>query len=117
MVTDLENIVFVGFNKHVAALNRNTGELVWSWKAPKASGPYVSMLLVNECQLIVSAGGYTYCLDPMRGEQRWLNELKGFGTGVTSIVAMDRHNPHDPLVAAAADEATRSRSAAAASGG
>ncbi|MHC4560115.1 MAG: hypothetical protein ACYTFW_20215 [Planctomycetota bacterium] len=116
MVTDLDNIVFVGFNRRVAALHRNTGELVWKWKAPHASGPYVSMLLLNERQLIVSIGGYTYCLDPIRGEQRWFNELKGLGTGVASIVALGKHNPHDSL-AAAADQAARSQAAAGAAAG
>ena len=75
------------------------------------------MLLLNERQLIVSIGGYTYCLDPIRGEQRWFNELKGLGTGVASIVALGKHNPHDSLLAAAADQAARSHAAAGAAAG
>ncbi|MHC4401354.1 MAG: hypothetical protein ACYTG0_16905 [Planctomycetota bacterium] len=111
MATDLNNIVFMGFNRHVVALESNTGEIVWDWKAPKGSG-YVSLLLLDGRRLIASVNGYTYCLDPLTGEQHWFNALKGFGTGVTSIVALDKHNPHDPLVAAAAADAAAAAAAA-----
>ena len=111
MRTDLESLVFVGFNSRVAALDRNTGEIVWDWRAPTGRG-YVSLLLLDERQLIASVSGYTYCLDPLTGEQHWFNELKGFGSGVTSIVALDKHNPHDPLVAAAAADAAAAAAAA-----
>lgn len=110
---ELGDIVFVGFNSRAAALNRNTGEIVWRWKAPQPFRGYVSMLMLNEEQLVVSVNGYTYCLDPLTGGQRWYNELAGFGTGVASIVALDKHNPLDPTVAAAAS----ANAAAAASAG
>jgi outer membrane protein assembly factor BamB len=110
MEMGLNNVVFVGFNSRVAALDRKTGEILWNWKSPKGSG-YVSLLLLDGQQLIASVCGYTYCLDPSTGEQHWFNELKGFGVGVASIVALDKNNPHDQLLAAAtADAAARSRS-------
>jgi outer membrane protein assembly factor BamB len=108
MVTDLDRVVFVGLNARVAALDRRTGETVWEWRAPKPRSGYVTLLLLDDRQLIVSVEGYTYCLHPRTGEQQWVNELKGFGTGVTSIVALDRHNPHDVLVAAASADAASS---------
>jgi outer membrane protein assembly factor BamB len=114
MIADLDRIVFVGLNGRVAALDRRTGDVVWKWKSPKRMGGYVSLLLLDERQLIVAVDGYTYCLHPRTGEQQWVNELKGFGTGVTSIVAMGRYNPHDSLVAAAAETASRSSPASAA---
>jgi len=116
MATDLNSFVFVGLNARVAALDRNTGETVWQWRAPKPRSGYVSLLLLNDRQLIASVEGYTYCLDPRTGEQRWVNELAGFGTGVTSIVALGRHNPHDALVAAASADAASHSAATAASG-
>ena len=86
MATDVNNLVFVGLNSRVAALNQDTGTLVWQWRATTPrSGGYVSLLLLDDTRLIVSVNGYTYCLDPRTGEQRWYNELKGFGSGVTSI--------------------------------
>jgi outer membrane protein assembly factor BamB len=115
MVTDLDRVVFVGLNARVAALDRHTGATVWEWRAPKPRSGYVSLLLLDERQLIASVVGYTYCLHPRTGQQQWVNELTGFGTGVTSIVALGRHNPHDMLVAAASADAARAASATTAS--
>ncbi len=113
MAEDLNRIVFVGLNGRVAALDRNTGIIIWKWRAPQPSRGYVSLLLLDERQLIASINGYTYCLDPRSGEERWFNELTGFGCGVTSIVALDKHNPHGLLVAAAATDAAAASGAGA----
>ena len=78
---------------------------MWEWRSPKPRNGYVSLLLLDERQLIASVNGYTYCLHPRTGQQQWVNELKGFGTGVTSIVASGRYNPHDVLLAAASADA------------
>jgi outer membrane protein assembly factor BamB len=80
------DLVFVGFNKRVCALNRDTGELAWSWKAPEGSG-YV-VLLYDSDRLIASVQGYTYCLDPATGEQMWSNPLKGMGLGVPCLASI-----------------------------
>lgn len=101
MSTKTNNLVYVGFNSRVAALDRDTGQIAWEWKAPNGRG-YVSMLLVDERRLIVSVIGYTYSLDALTGEQQWFNGLPGFGSGVASIVALNNNNPLDSLVAAAA---------------
>jgi hypothetical protein len=112
MAADPNNVLFVGLNSRVAALDRNTREIVWQWRAPKPkSGGYVSLLFLDQQRLIASVNGYTYCLDPQTGEQHWSNELTGFGSGVASIVALDKHNPHDPLVAAAAASAAAATAA------
>jgi len=60
------------------------------------------MLLVDDHHLIVSVIGYTYSLNPLTGEQQWYNGLSGFGSGVASILALNKNNPLDSLVAAAA---------------
>lgn len=95
------NLVYVGFNSRVAALDRDTGRIVWQWKAPNGRG-YVSMLLMEEHHLIVSVIGYTYSLNALTGEQQWYNGFSGFGSGVASIVALNSNNPLDSFVAAAA---------------
>jgi outer membrane protein assembly factor BamB len=105
MATNVNSLVFVGLNGRAAALNCYSGATEWTWRAPKPSAGYVSLLLLNDQQLIVSVEGYTYCLDPRTGAERWANDLPGFGVGVTSIVALDRHNPHDVVVAAASADA------------
>ena len=107
MITEQNNLVYIGFNSRVAALNKYTEKIVWNWKAPKGSG-HVSILLLDDNQLIVSVVGYTYSLDALTGKQLWSNELSGFGAGVASIVSRNASNPHDSLVAAASADAEQS---------
>lgn len=83
----LEDLVYVGFNSRICALDRYTGELVWDWKSRKGSG-FVSLLLDGD-RLIVSVQGYTYCLDPIYGQEVWFNPLKGKGLGVPSMVSVN----------------------------
>jgi outer membrane protein assembly factor BamB len=105
-MTHSDNLVFVGLNSRVAALDRNTGQTQWQWRAPKPhSGGYVSLLPLNSQQLIVSVNGYTYCLDPRTGAQVWANDLPGFGSQVASIAAAGMHTPHTPSLGAAATDA------------
>jgi len=61
----VNKLIFVGFNSRVAALDRDSGALIWQWTSPRGSG-YVTLLLDGDC-LIVSVVGYTYCLDPATG--------------------------------------------------
>ena len=82
----LDQLIFVGFNSRVAALHRETGETVWQWKSPKGMG-YTTILLDGD-RLIVSVQGYTYCLDPLSGQQWWFNGLPGMGTGVSSLASV-----------------------------
>src|ERR1700745_3647945 len=105
----LRNIVFTGFNSYVVALDQNTGEMLWDWKSQKGSG-YVSLLLNDDQHLIVSVSGYTYCLDPGTGRQRWFNELSGYGVGVASIVSYGKQSSVQSLMAAAAEEAAAASS-------
>jgi len=109
----IKNLVFVGFNSRVLALDRETGDGVWSWQAPKPkNGGYVTLLLDGD-RLIVSVIGYLYCLDPATGELLWSNDTKGCGTGVTSIVSVRGQSSHDVLAGAAATDAQRQNAAAA----
>lgn len=109
-----QDLVFIGFNSQVIALDRDSGELAWSWQAPKPKrGGYVTLLLDDD-RLIVSVNGYMYCLLPRTGEQIWSNELKGFGTGVASIASVRGHSLHH-LAAIAAAQAEQAAANAAAS--
>ncbi len=89
---EIAEIVYIGFAKHVVALDRATGTLVWQWKIPR--GRAYPAILVDGSQLFVSAMGYTYCLDPYTGRIIWENELSGLGTGVACIATVSSHtNP------------------------
>ena len=105
-MSELDNLVFVGLNSRVAALDRKTGQMQWQWRAAKPhSGGYVSLLPLNSQQLIVSVNGYTYCLDPRTGAQVWANDLPGFGSQVASLATAGTHTQPHPSLGAAATEA------------
>ena len=61
----VEQLIFVGLNGYAVALNRETGEIVWSNNQMKSG--YVTLLLDFD-RLIVSTNGYIYCLDPLTGK-------------------------------------------------
>ncbi|HEV3137228.1 MAG TPA: PQQ-binding-like beta-propeller repeat protein [Pirellulales bacterium] len=82
---DLADLVFVGFNSRVAALDRHSGELVWKWKSPKGGG-FAAVLLDGD-RLIVSMQGYTYCLNPLSGDSLWFNPLTGMGVGLPCLAS------------------------------
>lgn len=97
--------LFVAFNRHVCALDKERGELVWKWKAPHAG--YIT-LLCEAGKLFVAVHGYMYALDPATGDLLWDNEMKGFGIGVTSLATLGHASPTHP-VHAAASEASKQR--------
>jgi len=105
----LDDIVFVGFNKQVIALDRYNGTKIWDWKSPKGNG-FPTMLLDGD-RLIVSVSGYTYCLEPTTGAVVWGNELKGYGVGIACL-ASSRGSSLSGQAAATA-QAQRQRAAAA----
>jgi len=109
---EIEDLLFVGFNRYVVALSRATGELVWDWKAPTGTG-FVTLLMDYD-RLFVSVQGYTYCLDPLSGEQLWYNPLKGYGTGVASLATV-WSNTQSAIMGEA--QASAQRTAAATSAG
>ena len=102
------DLVFSGFNRRVAALDRRTGQIVWQWRAPKGSA-YVSLLLEPDL-LIVAVNGYMYGLDPRTGAQRWFNPMTGFGTGVTALVSPNAISSASVTAAAAQIAARQSDS-------
>ena len=104
-IDKLENLIFVGLNGYAVALDRDTGEIVWS-NNEMHSG-YVTLLLDGD-QLIVSTNGYIYCLDPLTGEILWNNPLKGYGMGApTSLISVRGQSSQAVLQQAAAVEAAR----------
>ena len=82
----VEQLIFVGLNGYAVALDRDTGEIVWSNNDLKSGA--VTLLLDGD-RLIVSTGGYLFCLDPLTGKQRWDNPLKGYGVAApTALVSV-----------------------------
>lgn len=84
-IRNLDSLVYVGFNSKIAAVDRDGGDVVWTWKSPKGSG--IVALLVDGDRLIASVQGYTYCLDPLTGQQLWNNPLSGMGIGLPCLAS------------------------------
>jgi outer membrane protein assembly factor BamB len=83
----IDHLVFVGLNGYALALDRDTGQIVWS-NNQMHSG-YVTLLLDGD-RLIVSTSGYLYCLDPLTGQILWHNPLTGYGFGAPTSLASVR---------------------------
>ena len=89
---NIDRLIFVGFNGYALALDRDTGEVVWSNNHMKSG--YVALLLDGD-RLIASTNGYMYCLDPRSGEILWHNPLTGYGVGQPTMVSVRGQNaPH-----------------------
>jgi outer membrane protein assembly factor BamB len=108
----VEDLIFVGLNGYAVALNRDTGEIVWSNDQMKSG--YVTLLLDFD-RLIVSTNGYIYCLDPLTGNIQWHNPLKGYGVGAPASLVSVRGQTSQTVIeqaaAAAAAAATASHGA------
>jgi outer membrane protein assembly factor BamB len=101
----VDQLIFVGLNGYALALDRDTGEIVWSNNQMKSG--YVSLLLDGD-RLIVSTNGYMYCLDPLTGEVLWHNPLTGYGMGApTHLVSVRGQSSQTQIQQAAAAEAAR----------
>jgi outer membrane protein assembly factor BamB len=87
MTMSFENLVFVGLNGYVLALDRKTGEIAWSNNNLRSG--YVTLLLDGD-RLVASTNGYIYCLDPLTGEVIWHNPLKGYGMGAPTALCSVR---------------------------
>ena len=108
---NVEDLIFVGLNGYAVALNRDTGEIVWSNDQMKSG--YVTLLLDFD-RLIVSTNGYIYCLDPLTGNIQWHNPLKGYGVGAPASLVSVRGQTSQTVIeqaAAAAAEAAASHGA------
>jgi outer membrane protein assembly factor BamB len=102
----VDQLIFVGLNGRAAALDRETGTIVWCNK--KMRGGYVTLLL-DQDRLIVSTNGYLYCLDPLSGEILWHNPMKGFGLGTPTSLVSVRGASSQCLVEQAAKRETDQR--------
>jgi outer membrane protein assembly factor BamB len=81
----VDDLVFVGFNNKVFALNRGNGEVVWRWASPQLAG--APMILLDGDRVIAGLNGYLYCLDALSGAELWTNPMKGEGMGITALAS------------------------------
>jgi outer membrane protein assembly factor BamB len=102
---NIDQLIFVGLRGYVLALDRDSGEIVWSNDKLKSG---LTTLLLDGDRLIASTNGYLYCLDPLTGQIVWQNPLKGYGMGVTDLMSVRGKGPRAtiPQAAAAAAQAS-----------
>jgi outer membrane protein assembly factor BamB len=105
----IENLIFVGLNGWAVALDRDTGEIVWSNDKMRTGD--VTLLLDGD-RLIVSTNGYLYCLDPLTGRIFWEQPLRGYRTGIAALCSV-RGGSSDQTTIAQTHAADARRRAAA----
>src|SRR3954451_16931440 len=105
----VDDLVFVGLNGYALALNRESGEIVWSNNKLKSG--YVTLLLDGD-RLIVSTNGYIFCLDPLTGTVLWSNRMTGYGGGAPTSLISVRGQGSQVLIQQAAEATGRAAQAA-----
>jgi len=110
----IDQLVFVGLNGYAVALDRDTGDIVWS--NDQMHSGYVTLLLDGD-RLIASTNGYIYCLDPFTGAIQWHNPMSGYGGGAPTALVSVRGQWNQVLTHEAAAQAAASASAAAVAAG
>ena len=102
----VDQLIFVGLNGYALALDRDTGDIVWSNN--QLTSGYVSLMLDGD-RLIVSTNGYMWALDPLTGSILWHNPLRGYGVGAAHLCSVRGQSAQTFVVQAqqAADTARR----------
>lgn len=103
--------LFIGIRGYVMAIDRATGEDVWSTSLKGSE--FVNVVLDGE-QLFAASKGRLYRLDPATGGILWENELTGKGWGLVSIAPSADGNRGLMAEKRRADDAAAAASTAAA---
>lgn len=78
----ISDLIFIGIKGSVNALNRATGEQVWT---THLKGWSFVNLEFHDNKLYAMCDGEIFCLDPLTGDGLWHNPLRGFGTGLATL--------------------------------
>ena len=78
--------LFVGIKGSVIAVDRGSGETLWS---THLKGAQFVTVAVEDGAVYAGTSGRLFCLDPSSGYVRWTNELPGMGYGLMSISGAD----------------------------
>jgi outer membrane protein assembly factor BamB len=102
------DLLFVGFNGRVIALDRADGSVVWKWKpSQKGLGDNTLTLLPDGERLFATIMGYTWALDPVDGRELWYQPLKGEGQGIATLATFSAAADALRLAAATAANAAK----------
>jgi L-ribulose-5-phosphate 3-epimerase UlaE len=101
------DVIFVGIKGKALAIDRGTGETLWTTALKGAD--FVNLSL-DAGDLFAASKGRLYRLDPTTGEIKWCNELPGLGYGLIAIAGSSQGS------FAAVEKQRRDAAAAAAAG-
>ena len=102
-------LIFIGIKGSVLALDRTTGQHVWTTSLKGSD--FVNVVL-QDGAVLASCRGEIFCLDPLSGVEIWRNPLKGFGRGLATIAT--QQNPADGNKGVLAEKRRRDEEAATA---
>ena len=108
---DIDQLIFVGLNGRVVAIDRERGRMIWQWQSPKPRRGFVAIMLDGD-RVVAGLGGYLYCLEAATGRMLWENPLTGFGLGMFSLASVRGCSQSSEAAQALADEETANSSSA-----
>jgi outer membrane protein assembly factor BamB len=76
------NVLTLGINGYVVAINKNDGNEIWRTKLKSSS---ITVVTSDADKIYATTAGHLYCLDKLTGQQLWVNSLKGLGYGTAII--------------------------------
>ncbi len=110
----IDQPLYIGTNRYVAALDVATGEELWRTKLPKCQSDSPVSMLIKDAVLVAGSAGQVWCLDKRDGTVLWHNGLPGLGYSSVQLMHEGAQAAtSQDVVAGAADK--RRRDAAAAS--
>ncbi len=77
-----ESMVFAGIRGSVVALDRRSGNALWSTHL--SGGDFVNVVILGG-DLYASTRGEIFCVEAATGRIRWHNALKGYGRGLMTM--------------------------------
>lgn len=104
------DVIFMGLNSRVIALNKDNGQALWDTKLGGVLGDGFITLNSDSRHVFAFCKGQIYCLDALSGAIVWTNELKGYGYGIASICIPGSPMAPDPAVYAKMQSDRRSSS-------
>lgn len=110
----IEQLIFVGLNGYAVALDRDSGEIVWSNNDLKSG---FTTLMLDGNRLIVSTGGHIFALDPLTGEQLWYQPMSGYGSSTSAALLSVRGTSSQTQQHQQAQQSAQQKAAASAAAG
>lgn len=86
-----DDLIFVGLNSFVSALNKFNGQIIWRTNISSMSGIPLSVIYTNG-KILVGAVGKVVCLDALTGQELWTNKLPGLRYSNVSIISTTNNN-------------------------